>query len=50
MRLISNEILVDSYFKAIDLKLEQDFVDLLLEEIRRRQINLDFYGSASQVS
>jgi developmental checkpoint coupling sporulation initiation to replication initiation len=50
MKLISNEILIDSYFKAIDLKLEQDFVDLLLEEIKRRQINLDFYSNTSQVS
>ncbi|MCZ8516799.1 sporulation histidine kinase inhibitor Sda [Paenibacillus filicis] len=40
---ISNEILVDSYFKAVDLKLEEDFVELLLEEIERRQINLDYY-------
>ncbi|MDQ1912121.1 sporulation histidine kinase inhibitor Sda [Paenibacillus sp. GD4] len=50
MKLISNEILVDSYFKAIDLKLEQEFVDLLLEEIKRRQINLDYYNGEAQVS
>ncbi|UUZ84049.1 sporulation histidine kinase inhibitor Sda [Paenibacillus sp. P26] len=51
MKLISNEILVDSYFKALDLKLEEDFVELLLEEIKRRQINLDFFKEGdSQVS
>lgn len=48
---ISNEILVDSYFKAVNLKLEDDFVELLLEEIERRQINLDYYKEGdSQVS
>lgn len=51
MKLISNEILVDSYFKALDLKLEEDFVELLLEEIKRRQINLDFFKEGdTQVS
>ncbi|KPV55512.1 MULTISPECIES: sporulation histidine kinase inhibitor Sda [Paenibacillus] len=51
MKLISNEILVDSYFKAVDLKLEEDFVELLLDEIKRRQINLDFYKEGNaQVS
>ncbi|TVY08504.1 sporulation histidine kinase inhibitor Sda [Paenibacillus cremeus] len=51
MKLISNEILVDSYFKAVSLHLEDDFVELLLEEIRRRQINLDYYRQGdAQVS
>ncbi|CAG7616714.1 hypothetical protein PAESOLCIP111_01936 [Paenibacillus solanacearum] len=51
MKFISNEMLVDSYFKAVSLKLEQDFVELLLEEIRRRQINLDYYkNGGAQVS
>ncbi|MEK8132436.1 sporulation histidine kinase inhibitor Sda [Paenibacillus filicis] len=43
MKLISNEILVDSYFKALDLMLEEEFVELLLEEINRRQLDLNFY-------
>lgn len=51
MRLISNEVLVDSYMKAVDLKLEIDFVELLLKEINRRQINLEYYReSEAQVS
>lgn len=50
MKLISNDILVDSYFKAIDLKLEEEFVALLLEEIKRRQINLEYYKPGAQVS
>ncbi|WP_159886380.1 sporulation histidine kinase inhibitor Sda [Paenibacillus puerhi] len=51
MKLISNEILVESYFKALDLKLEEEFVELLLEEINRRQLDLDFHReSDAQVS
>jgi hypothetical protein len=38
---MSNETLIDSYLKAIDLKLEADFVNLLLAEITRRRLHLD---------
>ncbi|WP_082882219.1 sporulation histidine kinase inhibitor Sda [Paenibacillus swuensis] len=37
---ISNEVLLDSYVRALDLKLEQDFIHLLLAEIRRRNLNI----------
>jgi developmental checkpoint coupling sporulation initiation to replication initiation len=47
MRLISNETLIDSYFRALDLKLEAEFVDLLLAEIKRRRLQLDSYSSIS---
>jgi developmental checkpoint coupling sporulation initiation to replication initiation len=49
MRLMSNEVLIDSYFKALDLKLEVEFIRLLMDEIRRRKLNLDYYrnGEAS---
>lgn len=40
MKSISNEVLVDSYMKAVDLQLETEFLDLLLAEIRRREIKL----------
>lgn len=50
MRLMSNEILIDSYFKALNLKLEQEFVELLLEEIRRRQLNLEYFHREAQVN
>jgi developmental checkpoint coupling sporulation initiation to replication initiation len=50
MRLMSNEILIDSYFKALDLKLEAEFVKLLREEIRYRNINLEYYEDHVQVS
>ncbi|MFC0211320.1 sporulation histidine kinase inhibitor Sda [Paenibacillus chartarius] len=38
---MSNETLIDSYFKAIDLKLDEEFIRLLLAEIRRRRLHLD---------
>jgi developmental checkpoint coupling sporulation initiation to replication initiation len=41
MRLISDETLVESYYKALDLQLEMDFVDLLLAEIIRRKLKLE---------
>ena len=50
MRMISNEVLIDSYFKAIDLKLEEEFINLLLDEIIRRQLNISFEQSEAQVS
>jgi developmental checkpoint coupling sporulation initiation to replication initiation len=50
MRLISNEVLIDSYFKAIELKLDQDFIDLLLEEINRRGLKPDYFDGTAQVS
>ncbi|WP_376745667.1 sporulation histidine kinase inhibitor Sda [Paenibacillus sedimenti] len=43
VRLISDETLIDSYYKALDLKLESDFVDLLLAEIKRRNLKLSVY-------
>lgn len=50
MRLMSNEVLIDSYFKALNLKLEEEFLELLLEEIRRRKLNLEYYRGEVQVS
>ncbi|WP_409342148.1 sporulation histidine kinase inhibitor Sda [Paenibacillus sp. MBLB4367] len=46
MKLLSNELLVDSYFRAVDLKLEQDFINLLLKEIRRRNLHIPYYNQA----
>lgn len=39
MRIISDETLLESYFKAIDLNLDSDFLDLLFDEISRRKLN-----------
>lgn len=40
MWLLSNDLLVDSYYKAVDMKLEQDFIDMLLVEIHRRKLKV----------
>jgi developmental checkpoint coupling sporulation initiation to replication initiation len=50
MRLMTNEVLIDAYFKARDLELEAEFITLLLDEIRRRKLNLEYYRKDSQVS
>ncbi|HZG77395.1 MAG TPA: sporulation histidine kinase inhibitor Sda [Paenibacillus sp.] len=41
MRGLSNESLIETYFKAIDLELEQDFIKLLEQEIERRNLDVD---------
>jgi developmental checkpoint coupling sporulation initiation to replication initiation len=44
VRQISDETLIDSYYKALDLRLESDFLELLLAEIQRRQLKLAVLG------
>lgn len=46
MRLLSDESLLETYFKAIDLDLEEEFIRLLLEEIQRR--NIEFTPKQAQ--
>jgi len=41
MKGLSNESLIETYFKAIDLELEQDFIKLLEQEIERRKLDVD---------
>jgi developmental checkpoint coupling sporulation initiation to replication initiation len=36
---LSDEMLLDSYHRAIELQLEQDFIALLLVEIRKRKLH-----------
>jgi hypothetical protein len=38
---MGNKVLVDTYFNAIKLKLDEDFIKLLEVEIDRRGIQLD---------
>lgn len=38
MRILSDELLLESYYKAVDLKLEEKFIELLLREIENREI------------
>ncbi|MFC4618066.1 sporulation histidine kinase inhibitor Sda [Camelliibacillus cellulosilyticus] len=35
---LSNELLIESYFKAKELKLSDDFIQLIEQEIRRRSL------------
>jgi developmental checkpoint coupling sporulation initiation to replication initiation len=41
MRLLSNENLLESYYRAVDLKLDREFINLLLEEIKRRNLQVN---------
>ncbi|WP_419887468.1 sporulation histidine kinase inhibitor Sda [Neobacillus niacini] len=38
---LSNKVLVDTYFNAVKLELDEDFIKLLEEEIDRRGIQVD---------
>jgi developmental checkpoint coupling sporulation initiation to replication initiation len=40
MRLLSDDLLIDTYFRAIDLKLEEAFIQLILKEVNRRKLNI----------
>lgn len=39
MRKLSDELLISSYFKAIELKLSHDFILLIEAEIQRRDLS-----------
>lgn len=38
MSTLSDELLVESYYKAVELDLEMEFIHLLLAEIHKRQL------------
>ncbi|PAE39125.1 sporulation histidine kinase inhibitor Sda [Bacillus sp. 7884-1] len=38
---MGNKVLIDTYFNAVKLKLDEEFIKLLEEEIDRRGIQLD---------
>jgi developmental checkpoint coupling sporulation initiation to replication initiation len=38
MRNLSDELLIESYYKAIELKLSPDFIELIEREIFRRSL------------
>ncbi len=38
MRKLSDELLIESYFKAIEMKLHDDFIKLIMIEIKRRSL------------
>ncbi|MGN7382250.1 MULTISPECIES: sporulation histidine kinase inhibitor Sda [unclassified Paenibacillus] len=40
MTLLNDDMLVETYQKAVELKLDREFISLLLEEIHRRNLSL----------
>ncbi|OZM57776.1 sporulation histidine kinase inhibitor Sda [Lottiidibacillus patelloidae] len=40
MRILSDQMLLDSYAKALELKLSKEFILLIEKEIDRRQLNV----------
>lgn len=36
--MLSNELLLESYYTAMDMELEDDFIKLLLAEIHKRRL------------
>lgn len=41
MELLSDELLVETYMAAVQLNLDPDFIQMLIGELKRRQINPD---------
>ncbi|MRX71343.1 sporulation histidine kinase inhibitor Sda [Bacillus lacus] len=39
MRKLSDELLIESYYKATEMKLSEDFIELIESEIKRRSLN-----------
>jgi developmental checkpoint coupling sporulation initiation to replication initiation len=46
MRMLSNEMLLETYYQAVELRLEEEFIRILLSEIRHR--NLGVQSRANQ--
>lgn len=40
MKLLSDDALLDAYRKSVNLDLDKDFIDLLLEEIQHRKLDM----------
>lgn len=41
LKRLNNDALMDSYYNALELMLEKEFIEMLLEEIRKRQLRID---------
>ncbi|GGA15741.1 hypothetical protein GCM10008018_70560 [Paenibacillus marchantiophytorum] len=41
MKSLSSQGLIDAYFSSIDLQLEKEFIQLLLLELKQRNIHVD---------
>lgn len=40
MQQLSDELLIDTYFAAIEYKLDPDFIRMLAAELKRREVDL----------
>ncbi|KEZ51100.1 MULTISPECIES: sporulation histidine kinase inhibitor Sda [Metabacillus] len=38
MRKLSDELLIESYYKATEMQLSEDFIELIKKEIKRRSL------------
>lgn len=44
MKLLSQHGLITAYLNSIDLQLEKEFIQLLLFELQRREIDIDHFS------
>ncbi|WP_010271159.1 sporulation histidine kinase inhibitor Sda [Paenibacillus senegalensis] len=47
MTLLNDDILVETYQKAVELNLDREFISLLLAEINRRKLELPLLEQSS---
>lgn len=45
MELLSDELLIDTYFAAIEYKLEPEFIRMLAIEVKRRGVDIASYAN-----
>lgn len=50
MRLLSNELLIESYLRALELQLEKEFIDLLQTEIMERNLTVPSLLPRNQIN
>lgn len=50
MRLLSNELLIESYLRALELQLEKEFIDLLQTEIMERNLTVPSLLPRTQIN
>ncbi|MGY0691285.1 sporulation histidine kinase inhibitor Sda [Virgibacillus sp. FSP13] len=49
MQCLSDNALLDAYFKALELKLDRDFLNLLTDELNRRGIAFEKLQGGEQI-
>ncbi|WP_306299342.1 MULTISPECIES: sporulation histidine kinase inhibitor Sda [Paenibacillus] len=48
MELLSDDLLIDTYFAAIEYKLEPDFIRMLAIEVKRRGVDIAAHANRRQ--